>query len=125
MAIVVPGCANEVPVKQAPTHDAVGRRTDPVGPWRWVTAALIEETIRVWEPRYERKIGSEEAALILSTAVEFFRALADCAERVDGGDPGGAAARASQVSEVQNNESLRTQSSSPACGPRVQEFEST
>ena len=92
-------------MKQPPPDDAVGRRTDPVGPWRWVTDGLIEETIRVWEPRYQRKIGPEEAALILSTAVEFFRALADHAERVDSGDPGGEAARTDQVSEVQNNES--------------------
>jgi hypothetical protein len=92
--IGVAGSANEVPVKQAPTDDAVGRRTDPVGPWRWVTAGLIEETIRVWEPRYGRKIDPEEATLILSRVVEFFRALA---EHVDGVDPGGEATLTDQV----------------------------
>ena len=60
-------------MKQPPRDDAVGARTEPVGPWRWVTDGLIEETIRVWEPRYGRNIGPEEADLILTRAVDFFR----------------------------------------------------
>jgi hypothetical protein len=63
-------------MKEPPADDAVGARTEPVGPWRWVTDGLIEETIRVWEPRYGRKTGPEEALLTLTTAVEFFRVLA-------------------------------------------------
>jgi hypothetical protein len=64
--IEVSGSENEVPNKQPPTDDAIAPRTEPVGPWRWVTDDLIEETIRVWEPRHGRWIGPEEAVLILS-----------------------------------------------------------
>jgi hypothetical protein len=73
-------------MKQPQTDDPVGGRTEPVGPWCWVTDGLIEETIRVWEPRYGRKIGPEEAALILTRVVDFFRVLAEHSQHVEAGD---------------------------------------
>ena len=63
----------------------------PVGVW--VTDGLIEETILVWEPRYGRQIGPQEAALILTRVVEFFRVLAEHSQHVDAGDRSGEAAR--------------------------------
>jgi hypothetical protein len=95
--IEVAGSENEEPMKQRPTGDAVGARTEPVGPWLWVTDGLIEETIRVWEPRYGREIGPEEAALILTRAVELVRVLAEHSQHVDAGDPGGEPASAEQA----------------------------
>ncbi len=63
----------EVPVKQPQTDDTVAPRTEPVRTLQWVTDGLIEETIRVWEPSYGRRVGPEEAVLILPGVVEFWR----------------------------------------------------
>ena len=87
-------------MKQPPTDDAVGAHTEPVGPWRWITNGLIEETIRVWEPRYGRKIGPEEAALILTRVVEFVRILTEHSQRLDAGDPGGEGASADEATQI-------------------------
>jgi hypothetical protein len=50
---------NEMPMKQAPTYDAIGARRT-----RWAVAlgsdGLIEETIRVWQPRYGRRLAQRK-----------------------------------------------------------------
>jgi hypothetical protein len=91
--IEVGGSEHEAAMKEPPTDDAVRARAESLGPERWVTHGLIEETIRVWEPRYGRKIGPEEAALILTRVVEFVRVLAEHSQHVDAGDRGEKAAR--------------------------------
>lgn len=80
-----------MPTNRPPTDDAVGASTESTGPGQWVTDGLIEETIRVWEPRYGRTIGPEEAALILTRVVEFFRILEEHSQHVDSGALGGEA----------------------------------
>jgi hypothetical protein len=85
--IEVEGSENEVPRKQPPTDDAIAPGTEPLGAWRWVTDGLIDETIRVWEPRYGRRIGREEAVLIVTGVVEFLRVLAKHSQQVNACDP--------------------------------------
>jgi hypothetical protein len=85
---------NDVPMKQPPVGDAVGAHSEPLRHGRRVTDGLIDETIRVWEPRYRRKIGPEEAAQILTRVVEFFRVLAEHSQHLDAG---GEAARTDHV----------------------------
>ena len=42
-----------------------------------VTASMIDETIRIWEPKYGRKLSREEGRQILVNALTFFQTLAD------------------------------------------------
>lgn len=39
----------------------------PAGTCAWMTAELIEQTLRVWEPHYGRTLSAEEAVEILTS----------------------------------------------------------
>jgi hypothetical protein len=46
-----------------------------VSPAPVVTASMIDETIRLWEPKYRRKLSREEGRQILVNALTFFQTL--------------------------------------------------
>lgn len=60
--------------------DAKGQPSDrlelvPPGAPRWITPALIRETIRVWQPYYEAMLTPDEALTILLNVGRLFEAL--------------------------------------------------
>ena len=50
--------------------------TVPPGAPAWVTAELIEHTIRVWQPYYEGQLTPDEALAIIINVGRLFRVLA-------------------------------------------------
>ena len=48
----------------------------PPGTPDWVTVALVEQTLEVWQPRYETPLSVEDAVRILVGASRLFRTLA-------------------------------------------------
>lgn len=50
--------------------------TLPPGTPDWVTVALVEQTLEVWQPRYETPLSVEDAVRILVGASRLFRTLA-------------------------------------------------
>ncbi|WP_437203414.1 hypothetical protein [Planctomicrobium sp. SH664] len=48
----------------------------PPGTPEWVTVALVEQTLEVWQPRYESPLSIEDAIRILVGASRLFRTLA-------------------------------------------------
>jgi hypothetical protein len=47
----------------------------PAGTPDWITAELIEQTIRVWQPYYQAIVTPEEAVTMIQTAGRLFQAL--------------------------------------------------
>lgn len=47
----------------------------PAGTPDWVTHELIEHTLSVWQPRYERQLSVEDAIVILTGAARLMRTL--------------------------------------------------
>jgi hypothetical protein len=47
----------------------------PAGTPAWITPELIEATRKVWEPRYGRRLSSDEAITIIRTAGRLFELL--------------------------------------------------
>ena len=47
----------------------------PVGAPDWITAELVEETIRVWQPYYEAVISPEEAVTMIQSVGRLYQAL--------------------------------------------------
>ena len=47
----------------------------PAGAPDWITAELIEATIRVWQPYYEEVLTPEEAVTMILTVGRLFYAL--------------------------------------------------
>ena len=47
----------------------------PAGTPDWITAELIEQTIRVWQPYYEATITPEEAVTMVLDVGRLFEAL--------------------------------------------------
>jgi len=41
----------------------------------WITAELIEQTVRVWQPHYQATLTPEEAVTMILTAGRLFEAL--------------------------------------------------
>ena len=56
---------------------AGGARTGivPAGTPDWITADLIEQTIRVWQPHYEAVLTPEEAVTMIQTVGRLYQAL--------------------------------------------------
>jgi hypothetical protein len=57
-----------------------------VSPAPTVTDSMIDETIRVWEPKYGRQLSREEARQILVNALTFFQTLAALDAQLRRGD---------------------------------------
>jgi hypothetical protein len=47
----------------------------PAGAPDWITAELIELTIRVWQPHYEAVLSPEEAVTMIQTVGRLYQAL--------------------------------------------------
>ena len=47
----------------------------PAGTPDWITAELIEQTIRVWQPFYEAVISPEEAVTMIQSVGRLYQAL--------------------------------------------------
>src|SRR5262245_40891652 len=47
----------------------------PAGAPDWITAELIEQTIRVWQPYYQAVVTPEEAVTMIQTVGRLFQAL--------------------------------------------------
>lgn len=47
----------------------------PAGTPDWITAELIEQTIRVWQPYYEAVISPEEAVAMIQSVGRLYQAL--------------------------------------------------
>ena len=47
----------------------------PAGTPDWITAELIEQTIRVWQPYYEAVISPEEAVTMIQSVGRLYQAL--------------------------------------------------
>ena len=47
----------------------------PAGTPDWITAELIEQTIRVWQPHYEAVLTPEEAVTMIQTVGRLYQAL--------------------------------------------------
>jgi hypothetical protein len=47
----------------------------PAGTPDWITAELIEQTIRVWQPYYQAVITPEAAVTMIQTVGRLFQAL--------------------------------------------------
>ena len=47
----------------------------PTGSPDWITADLIEQTIRVWQPYYEAVLSSEDAVQLILSAGRLYQAL--------------------------------------------------
>jgi hypothetical protein len=47
----------------------------PAGTPDWITAELIEWTIRVWQPHYETVLSPEEAVTMIQTVGRLYQAL--------------------------------------------------
>ena len=54
-----------------------GARTGivPAGTPEWITAELIEQTLRVWQPHYEAVLTPEEAVTMIQTVGRLYQAL--------------------------------------------------
>lgn len=50
--------------------------TLPPGTPDWVTVALVEQTLEVWQPRYATPLSTEDAIGILVGASRLFRTIA-------------------------------------------------
>lgn len=48
----------------------------PPGTPDWVTAELVEQTLEVWQPRYETPLSAEDAVRILVGASRLIQTLA-------------------------------------------------
>lgn len=57
----------------------------PVGTPDWITAELIEATIRTWQPYYETPLSTDDAIEIIRNAALLFDALSARVSRT--GDP--------------------------------------
>ena len=47
----------------------------PAGTPDWITAGLIEQTIRVWQPYYEAVLTPEEAITMIQSVGRLYQAL--------------------------------------------------
>ena len=47
----------------------------PAGTPNWITAELIEQTIRVWQPYYQAIVTPEEAVTMILNAGRLYQAL--------------------------------------------------
>jgi hypothetical protein len=47
----------------------------PPGTPAWISLELVEETVRVWQPRYERPLTTEDAVTILVNAGRLMNVL--------------------------------------------------
>ena len=47
----------------------------PAGTPDWITADLIEQTIRVWQPYYQAVVTPEEAVTMILSAGRLYQAL--------------------------------------------------
>ncbi len=47
----------------------------PAGTPDWITAELIEQTIRVWQPYYEATLTPEEAVTMILTVGRLYQVL--------------------------------------------------
>ena len=47
----------------------------PAGRPDWITAELIKQTIRVWQPYYEAVISPEEAVTMIQSVGRLYQAL--------------------------------------------------
>lgn len=59
----------------------------PAGTPAWVTTELIEQTLTVWQPRYESPLSTEDAVRILVCASQLMRTLVDEGAASDSVDP--------------------------------------
>jgi len=50
-------------------------RIVPAGTPDWITAELIEATLKVWQPYYQNSLTVEEAIDMIQTAGRLFQAL--------------------------------------------------
>ena len=55
--------------------DDAGSCIVPAGTPEWITAELIEATIRVWQPYYADLLSPEEAVTMILTAGRLYQAL--------------------------------------------------
>lgn len=44
----------------------------------WITPNLVEDTIKVWQPRYESPLTEDEAVAIILQVVELYVLIAGC-----------------------------------------------
>ena len=47
----------------------------PAGTPDWITAELIEQTIRVWQPYYQAVLTPEEAVIMIQSVGRLYQAL--------------------------------------------------
>ena len=52
-----------------------GHSIVPAGTPDWITAELIEATIRVWQPYYAEVLSPEEAVTMIQTAGRLYQAF--------------------------------------------------
>ena len=57
------------------TGKAARRGSVPPGAPEWITAELIEQTIRTWQPYYQALLGPEDAVTMILNAGRLYQAL--------------------------------------------------
>jgi hypothetical protein len=61
--------------KDCEAEDGAGSGIVPAGTPDWITAELIEATIRVWQPYYVEVLTPEEAVTMIQTAGRLYQAF--------------------------------------------------
>ena len=49
----------------------------PAGAPSWITAELVEETVRVWQPYYEQPLTHDDAVAMMLNVGELFDAIGE------------------------------------------------
>ena len=47
----------------------------PAGTPNWITAALIEQTIKIWQPYYQSLLAPEDAVIMILNVSHLYQAL--------------------------------------------------
>lgn len=64
------------PAKKSITHSASAPAFElPPGTPNWISAEMVLETLRVWQPKYQKPLTTEDAISILTNAARLLRAL--------------------------------------------------
>ena len=65
------------PSRKAALKNSTTLAVVPSGAPAWVTPGLIQRTLEVWQPYYERELISEDALAIIMGASQLFHCLSE------------------------------------------------
>jgi hypothetical protein len=74
LSVVIPSMSRSNRQRDCRTRDDA-KSIVPAGTPDWITAELIEQTIRVWQPYYQAVVTPEEAITMIQTVGRLFQAL--------------------------------------------------